>query len=123
MIAGFGRVKRHFALFQAFRQMPRNLRVVLFQPEGRKRLEPACRDIQLRYGVTLGKPQLKLKLFLLLIFLLRVDRPDILLIDAPRENVVDGGHRCQHGMILVIVFVHAVAPHQKQVREAVQVFA
>ena len=35
MIAGFGRVKRHFALFRALRKMPRDVRVVMVgQPMG-----------------------------------------------------------------------------------------
>jgi hypothetical protein len=39
------------------------------------------------------------------------------------DDVLNGGHGGQHRVVLVVVFVHAVAAHQEQVLEAVDVVA
>src|ERR1051325_7171760 len=44
----------------------------------------------------------------------RIDRPQIV---ACAEDVFDGQHRRQHRVILIVVFVHAVAPDQLQVND------
>src|SRR5271154_1865035 len=62
-----------------------------------------------------------LKLSLLLeILLLRVDPPQRSLIDMPRHETIHHRHRRQHTMILVVVLVHPVSPHQKQVLKTIR---
>ena len=49
--------------------------------------------------------------FRLVIFHLGVERPDITLIHAAFDDVIDGRHGGQHRVVLVVVLVHAVAAH------------
>ena len=52
-------------------------------------------------------------LLALVVILLGVHLPDILLIAPSRNNVVHRSHRRQHRVILIIVFVHAIASNQE----------
>src|SRR6266436_9500078 len=49
--------------------------------------------------------------------------PDVGLVRSARDNVIHGDHRGEHGMVLVVVLMHAVAADQKEILKAVQVFA
>ena len=50
-----------------------------------------------------------------MILLLGIDSPERCLIDMPSYKTIHHSHRSQHTMILVVVLVHPVSPHQKQV--------
>src|SRR5690606_12251743 len=51
----------------------------------------------------------------LVILVVHVDRPDPRLVHVPRGDLPRGLARGQHGVVLVVVAVHAVAPGQEQV--------
>src|ERR1017187_10688855 len=57
--------------------------------------------------------------FLFVVFLLCVDLPQGLLVDVAGDDAVDGVHGGEHAVVLVVVFVHAVAADQEEVVDGV----
>src|SRR5689334_334706 len=61
-----------------------------------------------------------LRLFLLfVIFLLGIESPQIVAATNVRNDIVNSGHGGEHGMVLIVVFVHAVTTDKEQVVELV----
>ena len=58
-----------------------------------------------------------------MVFHLSVHGPDVFLVFAADENVVDRGHCRQHGVVLVVVLVHAIAANQEEVGKFVEIGA
>src|SRR5207302_2158971 len=61
--------------------------------------------------------------FRLVVLLLGIRGPHAGLIRNAGHNIIHRNHRGQHGVILIIVLVHTVAPDQEKVGEAVYVLA
>ena len=60
---------------------------------------------------------------LLVILHLCVDGPDVVFGGNSVDDIFYGGHGGQHGVVLVVIFVHAVAAHEEKILEAVKVTA
>ena len=58
-----------------------------------------------------------------LVIHLSVDSPDVVLGRKTIHDVFDSDHCSQHGVILIVVFVHAVAANHEEIGEAVGVIA
>ena len=54
-----------------------------------------------------------------MVLLLGVDGPEGGLVDVAGGDAVDDGHGGEHGVVLVVVLVHAVAADEEEVGEAV----
>ena len=61
--------------------------------------------------------------FALVVIRFGVHIPDVPLVATARDDIVYGGHRRQHGVVLVVVLVHAVAANQIQIRNRINVVA
>src|SRR5277367_7066554 len=59
------------------------------------------------------RPQDAALLFFFVVFLFGVDFPEDAFVHVAGDDVVDGGHGGEHGVVLVVVFVHAVAAYQE----------
>src|SRR5579863_4764126 len=58
-----------------------------------------------------------------MIFHLCVDGPNIALVPDAGDDVIDCSHGSQHGMVLIVVFVHSISANQVQIMEAIKEFA
>src|ERR1700733_13775721 len=61
--------------------------------------------------------------FFLMIFHLRVDGPDVVLVADPGDDVIDCRHSGQHGVVLIVVLVHSVSANQVQIVESIEKLA
>src|SRR5665213_1285384 len=71
-------------------------------------------------AVLLSAPEPSRSLLLFVILLFSIDAPQRALVYVPGGDAVHHRHRRQHGVVLVVVLMHTVAAHQKQVFEAVR---
>src|SRR5665213_2481780 len=62
-------------------------------------------------------PSRRLLLFVILLF--SIDAPQRALVYVPGCDAIDHCHCRQHGVVLVVVLMHTIAAHQKQVLEPV----
>src|SRR6185312_9835844 len=61
--------------------------------------------------------------FFFVVFLFRIDRPDIGFLGDTGGDIVDGYHGGEHGMVGIVVFVHAVAADQEEIFEGIGIGA
>src|SRR5277367_4127617 len=60
-------------------------------------------------------------LLLLVVFLLGIERPQIIAAADAGGDVVDSDHGGKHGMVLIVVLVHAVPTDEEEIVEGVGV--
>lgn len=61
-------------------------------------------------------------IFGFLVCLFGVDRPKVGLVRSALQDIVHRHHGGEHGMVLIVIFMHAVSTDGKQVLETVQEF-
>ena len=88
-------------------------------PNGSRRKIRCRKTVTKITSSTVATTRIFLTLFLLVIFLFRVDAPKRGFIDVSRHKAIDRCHRGQHAVVLVVVLMHSVSAHQKQVLESV----
>src|SRR5215207_1821203 len=79
-----------------------------------KRATSAARRTTTRNRISLGR---RLRLFLVVDHV-EVDVPEVRVVGASLDDVVHRHHGGEHTVVLVVVPVHAVPPHEEQVRNA-----
>ena len=58
-----------------------------------------------------------------MIFHFGIDGPDVVLGGNSVEDVFNGGHCSEHGVVLIVVLMHSIATDEKEVAEVVNILA
>jgi hypothetical protein len=84
-----------------------------------RQLQDVCWVLSQELRVTI----MGIRCFRFVVVLLCIYGPDIVFIHISGGDFIDCSHRCEHGVILIVVSVHSISANQEQIPIAIDKFS